>query len=69
MVIQDITTIPDGHEGSRSTAECLCHPSGKFLYISNRGPDSIAVYSINEQTGLLTWVKNKPTGGKTQLFH
>ena len=36
--IQDITTIPGGHEGQKSTAECLCHPSGKFLYISNRGP-------------------------------
>ncbi|MCA9011296.1 MAG: lactonase family protein [Planctomycetaceae bacterium] len=64
-VIQDITTIPGGFEGTRSTAECLCHPSGKFLYISNRGPDSIAVYSINEQSGLLTWVENESTGGKT----
>ena len=63
--IQDITTIPHGHEGGKSTAECLCHPSGRFLYISNRGPDSIAVYSINQETGLLTWVENEPTGGKT----
>jgi len=62
--IQDITTIPDGFEGSRSTAECLCHPSGKFLYVSNRGPDSIAVYSIDQTTGLLTWIENKSTGGK-----
>jgi 6-phosphogluconolactonase len=64
-VIQDITTIPHGFEGARSTAECLCHPSGKFLYVSNRGPDSITVYSINQTTGLLTWVENEPTGGKT----
>ncbi len=64
-VIQDITTIPHGHEGSKSTAECLCHPSGRFLYISNRGPDSITVYSINQLTGLLSWVENEPTGGKT----
>ncbi len=62
--IQDITTIPDGYEERKSTAECLCHPSGKFLYVSNRGPDSIAVYSINQKTGLLTWVENKPTGGR-----
>lgn len=62
--IQDITTIPDGHEGHHSTAECLCHPSGEFLYVSNRGPDSITVYSINQKTGLLTWVENKPTGGE-----
>lgn len=62
--IQDITTIPGGHDGDHSTAECLCHRSGKFLYISNRGPDSIAVYSINQQTGLLSWVENEPTGGR-----
>ncbi|MEJ7595218.1 MAG: lactonase family protein [Planctomycetaceae bacterium] len=64
QAIQDITTIPGGHEGQKSTAECLCHPSGKFLYVSNRGPDSITVYSINQKTGLLTWVENEPTGGK-----
>ncbi len=64
-VIQDITTIPHGFEGPRSTAECLCHPSGMFLYVSNRGPDSIAVYAINQETGLLTWVENAPTGGRT----
>ncbi len=62
--IQDITTIPDGFEGSRSTAECLCHPGGNFLYVSNRGPDSIAVYSIDQTTGLLKWIENEPTGGK-----
>jgi 6-phosphogluconolactonase len=64
-VIQDITTIPLGFEGPRSTAECLCHPSGRFLYISNRGPDSITVYAINQKTGLLTWVENSPTRGRT----
>jgi 6-phosphogluconolactonase len=62
--IQEITTIPAGHEGRQSTAECLCHPSGKFLYVSNRGPDSISVYAINQKTGLLTWVENEPTGGQ-----
>lgn len=63
-VIQDITTIPNGFEGSKSTAECLCHPSGRFLYVSNRGPNSISVYTINQETGLLSWVENEPTGGK-----
>ena len=62
--MQDITTIPDGFDGPKSTAECLCHPSGKFLYVSNRGPDSITAYAINQKTGLLTWVENEPTGGK-----
>jgi 6-phosphogluconolactonase len=48
---QTVPTVPGPAKGS--TAEVVVHPSGKFLYGSNRGPDSIAIYSINEQTGEL----------------
>jgi 6-phosphogluconolactonase len=41
------------------------HPSGKFLYASNRGPDSIAVFAIDPATGLLSLIGHQPTGGKT----
>ncbi len=40
------------------------HPSGKFLYASNRGDDSIAIYAIDESKGTLTQVGRVPTGGK-----
>jgi 6-phosphogluconolactonase len=40
------------------------HPSGKFLYGSNRGHDSIAIYRIDQATGKLTAVGHQPTGGR-----
>lgn len=62
--IQEISTIPAGFEGRKSTAECLVHPSGNFLYVSNRGHETITAYTIDQETGLLTHVENEPTGGK-----
>jgi 6-phosphogluconolactonase len=41
------------------------HPSGRFLYGSNRGHDSITVFAIDETTGRLTYVQNEPTQGST----
>jgi 6-phosphogluconolactonase len=46
-----------------STAEVQVHPSGKFLYGSNRGHDTIAVFSIGPR-GRLTLIENVPTQGK-----
>ncbi len=64
FAIQEITTIPGGYNGRKSTAECLVHPSGKFLYVSNRGHESITAYTIDETSGLLTYVENENTGGR-----
>ena len=52
--IQTITTVPEGFKDNSYTAEVVIHPSGKFLYGSNRGHDSIAAFSIDESTGKLT---------------
>lgn len=62
--IQYIPTIPGDWKGVSHTAEVLCHPSGKFLYCSNRGHDSIAVFRIGKD-GKLTNVEYAPTLGKT----
>ncbi len=64
---QTLSTLPPGEEKGEgmSTAEIYCHPSGRFVYGSNRGHDTIVVYSVNQQTGELTYVENEPTGGKT----
>jgi 6-phosphogluconolactonase len=43
----------------------VVHPSGKFVYGSNRGHDSIAGFSVDKQTGRLTPIGHTPTGGKT----
>lgn len=62
--IQYISTLPEGWQGTSHTAEVLCHPSGKFLYCSNRGHDSIAVFRIGND-GKLTAVEHASTQGKT----
>jgi 6-phosphogluconolactonase len=61
---QTISTLPEGWKGNNSTAEIQVHPSGKFVYCSNRGHDSIAVFSLDDQ-GKLKLVENESTRGKT----
>ena len=53
-VLQTISTEPTGYNGPHSTAEIAVHPSGKFLYASNRGHNSIVGYRIDPSTGLLS---------------
>lgn len=59
--LQTITTLPADYADAAksSTAEILCHPNGKFLYVSNRGHDSIAVFAIGAD-GKLTNVEYAP---------
>ncbi|HSJ01587.1 MAG TPA: lactonase family protein, partial [Verrucomicrobium sp.] len=60
--IATVSTLPAGVavDPKFSTAETQVHPSGKFAYVSNRGHDTIAVYSVDEATGKLTLVENAP---------
>jgi 6-phosphogluconolactonase len=63
---QTISTLPDGMTmHNNTTAEIQVHPSGKFLYGSNRGHDSIAMFAIDPATGKLTSLGQVPSGGKT----
>ena len=64
---QTLSTLPPGVSLQRgfSTAEIHIHPSGAFLYGSNRGHDSISAFAIDKASGRLTYVSNTPTGGKT----
>jgi 6-phosphogluconolactonase len=62
--IQSVSTLPAGFSGRNDTAEIEMHPNGKFLYASNRGHDSIAVYAIDPDKGMLKQVADVPTGGK-----
>ncbi len=63
--IQTVSTLPIGFEGRNSTAEVAVDPSGRFLYGSNRGHNSIAVFSIDQDSGKLEAVQHHPTGGST----
>jgi 6-phosphogluconolactonase len=60
--IQTISTLPKDFSGENYTAEVVVHPNGRFLYGSNRGHDSIAVFSIDRQ-GKLTFIETTPTQG------
>lgn len=62
--IQTIGTLPSDFKGVSYTAEVVLHPSGKFLYGSNRRHDSIAVFSVDQTTGKLAATSNQATGIK-----
>ncbi len=57
--IQTIPTLPEDFDGHNSCAEIRVHPNGKFLYGSNRGHNSIAVYRIDSTKGTLTSVEHE----------
>jgi len=62
--IQSLSTLPAGFSGRNDAAEIAVPPNGRFLYASNRGHDSIAVFAIDPAKGTLTFVAHVLTGGK-----
>jgi 6-phosphogluconolactonase len=66
--LQVITTLPPAFTGHSMTSEIEVAPSGRFVYASNRGHDSLAIFSIDEATGALSSVGWEPTQGKTPRF-
>lgn len=63
-VAQTVSTLPEGFEGENYTAEIHVHPSGKFVYASNRGHDSIAAFAIDPSTHRLTPKEQVATNGQ-----
>jgi len=63
--VQTVSTLPADYKGSSTCAEVEISPSGKFLYGSNRGHDSIAVFAIDPVKGTLTPIEYDSTQGKT----
>jgi 6-phosphogluconolactonase len=64
--IQSISSLPTSFHGKNTAAEVVLHPSGKFLYASNRGDDnSLAVFAVDLKNGALTLIEFVPTGGAT----
>ena len=62
--IQTISTLPKDFTGDNTTAEVRVHPSGQFLYGSNRGHNSLAIFAIDPSKGTLTPVGHQPTQGQ-----
>jgi 6-phosphogluconolactonase len=64
-VLGTVPTLPGGFAGKSTSAEIEVHPNGRFVYASNRGHDSIAVYARDPGTGMLALLQHAPCGGKT----
>ncbi len=64
-VIETVSTLPDGFAGENTTAEIRVHPTGQWLYASNRGEDSIAAFRVDAKTGRIVRMGNTPTQGRT----
>ena len=64
---QTVPAMPGGADPTPadSGAEIVVHPSGRFVYTSQRGPDNIAVFARDAATGRLTLVEHVASGGKT----
>jgi 6-phosphogluconolactonase (cycloisomerase 2 family) len=66
--LQVITTLPEDYVGANTTAEIQFAPSGRYLYVSNRGHDSIAIYGVDQASGKLGPIGWEPTRGRTPRF-
>jgi len=62
--IQSISALPQGFSGRNDAAEIALHPSGRWLYTSNRGHDTIAEFAVDPEKGILRKTGDFPTGGK-----
>jgi 6-phosphogluconolactonase len=61
--VQSVSTVPPYYDGPNAPAELGVHPSGKFLYVSNRGHNSVVLFTIDAEKGTLSYVEEQGTGG------
>lgn len=62
--LQEISTLPEGFEGTSFCADVHLSPDGRFLYGSNRYSDSIVIFKIDENSGKISLAGHSPAGGK-----
>jgi 6-phosphogluconolactonase len=63
--LQTVSTTPQGFTGGNTGAEVVIDKDGRFVYTSNRGPETIGVFAIDSANGTVSLVEHTPTGGKT----
>ncbi len=68
-VFQTLSTLPDDFAGVNTCADIEVHPTGKFVYVSNRGHNSIASFTVDEETGELTLIEYTPTEDTPRSFN
>lgn len=66
---QSLSTLPTDFIGENTCAQIHIHPRGRFLYVSNRGHDSIACFGVDPETGLLTALGQQPTEPIPRAFN
>ena len=66
--IQLVSALPDTYTGDSRASAIFVHPNGRWLFSSNRGLDSVAVFAIDQDNGRLRFVRVQLTGGKTPRF-
>jgi 6-phosphogluconolactonase len=70
QVLQTTPTQPEDFRGTNNPAEVFVHPSGRFVYASNRGHDSLVIYAIDPETGRVSTAGWESTrGGQTRNFN
>jgi 6-phosphogluconolactonase len=62
--LQTVSCLPEGFSGTSWTAEVAVSADGRFVFGSNRGHDSLAVFAVDPPTGTLTAKGHAPIGGK-----
>lgn len=63
--VQSESTLPPYFDGENTAAEIAIHPSGKWLYVSNRGNETVVLFDVDPDTGHITYTEEQNTGGKT----
>ncbi|MXZ73546.1 MAG: lactonase family protein [Gemmatimonadetes bacterium] len=63
-VLETVTTLPDGYDEVSHTADIHITDDGRYLYGSNRGHDSLAMYAVDGDSGRLSLLGIVPTGGE-----
>ena len=67
--VQVISTLRTSFTGNSTAAELAVAPSGNFVYASNRGSDDIAVYAVDQGTGVLSPLEWVQTSGQASTLH
>ena len=61
--LQTVSTLPEYYDGPNTVAEIDVHKSGQWVYVSNRGHNSVVLFSVERGKGTLTYVEEQGTGG------
>lgn len=62
--LETVSTLPPYFDGQNTAGEIGMHPSGKWLYVSNRGNETVVLFEIDREHGTLAYVEEQNTGGK-----